>query len=337
MFQDLSSSLSLVHATATLGFSTSVALLVWLFAPLLESCLLRLLCAIRSWLQRRAAEVRSPLPPASNPSVFGSPVVRPRFFHLMAMGYRFGPWLSRWTRPNPRMLSELRALGHDDALDEGSFLMVRLAFAAMGLLVALLLLLLAKGAAIDLSALQSWCVCLGAMAVGAVHPASVVRTENKRLRGAVARAFPSFLDGLALALESGQAFAPAFAQAAERMAEGQGPWVQHLLRAASELRAGRDRAEVLARLEGVLGERSVQQFVAASITAERAGIGLAPIFRDQAALARTLLHHEVERLAMQAPVKLLGPLMVCIFPCTFLVLLSPLVAQLQASLLGGGT
>lgn len=337
MLEILSSFNSWAQVFVAIGAAVPVGISMYLISASAERRLPAAVQRLRAWVLRRRSEIRPRLlesraTKSADPAPKG--MAGPALAQYLQLAYRISPWVSRWATANPQRISELRALGHLDAIDEASFLLMQLFFAAGGLLVGALFLLVLDGLGHALSLLQSTSLLFLSGAVGFLHPVSVIRSENQRLRASVARAFPSFLDGLALALESGQAFAPAFASAAERMAEGQGPWVQHLLRAAAELRAGRDRAETLGRLERVLAHRTVQQFASASITAERSGIGLASIFRDQAALARTLLHHEVERLAMQAPVKLLGPLMICIFPCTFLVLLSPLVAQLQASLLG---
>ena len=73
---------------------------------------------------------------------------------------------------------------------------------------------------------------------------------------------------------------------------------------------------------------AVSNWVAAVLTAERQGASLGPILRAQAEQRRNERFLRAEALAMKAPVKMLFPLMTCIFPCTFVIVLFPVVVQL---------
>ena len=64
------------------------------------------------------------------------------------------------------------------------------------------------------------------------------------------------------------------------------------------------------------------------LSAEQSGLSLGQILRDQSSQARRYFQLSMERRAQEAPVKLLGPLMICIFPCTFIILFAPLVFRL---------
>jgi tight adherence protein C len=64
------------------------------------------------------------------------------------------------------------------------------------------------------------------------------------------------------------------------------------------------------------------------LTAERQGSSLGPILRAQAEQRRTERFLRAEELAMKAPVKMLFPLMTCVFPCTSLIVFFPVVTRL---------
>ena len=88
------------------------------------------------------------------------------------------------------------------------------------------------------------------------------------------------------------------------------------------------RLPALHALAARLALPAVSTVVAALLAAERQGASLAPILRAQAEQRRTERFLRAERLAMEAPVKMLFPLVVCIFPGTFAILLFPVVYQL---------
>lgn len=80
------------------------------------------------------------------------------------------------------------------------------------------------------------------------------------------------------------------------------------------------------------GSPLVHRWATALAHADALGISLGPLLRAQAAHCRSERHMRAERLAMQAPVKVLLPLIGCIFPCTFLVLAFPIAVQLSRGL-----
>ncbi|MCW8177864.1 type II secretion system F family protein, partial [Verminephrobacter aporrectodeae] len=84
-----------------------------------------------------------------------------------------------------------------------------------------------------------------------------------------------------------------------------------------DLRAGKGRAEALRDMGERLNEPSVTNFIMAVIQAERMGMSLGPVLRAQADQRRSERFLRAEKLAMEAPVKMLFPLIAFIFPCTF--------------------
>ena len=150
--------------------------------------------------------------------------------------------------------------------------------------------------------------------------------QVKRLRFAVLRELPGCLDTLTLALEAGCAFGAALQLTLERAADS--PLRRSLQRCQQEMRAGRGRRESLERFDQRLAIPAISATVAAIVQAEVTGVSLAPVMRAQALRGTQERFARAEKLAMEAPVKMLAPLVLCIFPCTFIVVGFPIAATL---------
>ena len=103
---------------------------------------------------------------------------------------------------------------------------------------------------------------------------------------------------------------------------------QRLLR---DIRAGKSRATSMRDMAERLNEAPISHFVTAVIQAEKMGMNLGPVLRAQAEQRRVERFHRAEKLAMEAPVKMLLPLIAFIFPCTFIVLFFPIAMQFMHS------
>ena len=77
--------------------------------------------------------------------------------------------------------------------------------------------------------------------------------------------------------------------------------------------------------------RNAASLVSALVQGEMMGASVGPILRAQSEQRRTERFQRAEKLALEAPVKMLGPLILCIFPCTFIVIGFPIVVQLLKS------
>ena len=98
-----------------------------------------------------------------------------------------------------------------------------------------------------------------------------------------------------------------------------------------DLRSGLTRAEALTRLEERVQLKEISNFVKAVIQADRMGASLGQTFRFQAEQRRTERFQRAEKKAMEAPVKLIFPLVAFIFPETFLVLGFPIAMKFLQS------
>ncbi len=165
-----------------------------------------------------------------------------------------------------------------------------------------------------------------AASLGAFWPLAWIREHRaKRLRR-ISRSLPFFLDIVTLSVESGTNLTGALSHA---VAKGPaGPLQAELERVLSDVRAGRTRAEALRALAERIDLPAIASWVAALVSAERQGSSLGPILRAQAEQRRQERFQLAEKLAMRAPVKMLFPLLVFIFPCTFVLLLFPVAVRL---------
>jgi len=154
-----------------------------------------------------------------------------------------------------------------------------------------------------------------------------LRDHAERREREVFRALPFLLDVLTLALEAGSNLGAALAIAVDRLHPGAlRDEMGHVLQ---DLRAGRPRTEAFAALADRVRLPAIASLVAALQIAERQGASLGAVLRAQAQASRAARWLRAERQAMQAPVRMMLPLTVCIFPGTFAVLLFPVAMRLM--------
>lgn len=146
--------------------------------------------------------------------------------------------------------------------------------------------------------------------------------ENRRR---VAADLPFLLDVMTLCIEAGQGMAKAMYLAARYCPPGL--LTRALLQALNEVRAGRTQREALQALAASLEVDGVHAWVAAMSQAERLGGGTGTMLRALAGQLREEAFQRAEEAAMRAPVKMLFPLVSCMFPCTFLILAFPLLVD----------
>ena len=233
-----------------------------------------------------------------------------------ALGARLAPMLSMPRRH--ALLEKLLRAGLDRALAPEEFVAGRVLSALACAAVAALAWLPHGSPPLALAA--------GGGALGWLLPAAALRDRIERRRRAVLRQRPFVLDLVTLAIESGMNLTSALAQAVEQGPAG--PLRAELARVLRDVKAGRPRAEALRALADRLAMPEIASLVAALVAADRQGASLAPILRAQAEQRRTERFLRAEKMAMEAPVKMLFPLVVFIFPGTFAVLLFPVLSRL---------
>lgn len=161
--------------------------------------------------------------------------------------------------------------------------------------------------------------------VGFFYPDIWMRDVRKKQVDAILRTLPTYLDFICMAVHAGLNFSGAIEQARKKAPAG--PLVIEFGIVLRDLRAGVNRSRALQRMAERLEIQEVTSFVNAVVHAEKMGSALAGVLQIQADQRRSERFQRAEKKAMEAPVKLIGPLVMFIFPTTFMVLAFPILMK----------
>src|SRR5262249_38169744 len=148
-------------------------------------------------------------------------------------------------------------------------------------------------------------------------------------REAIRSELPDALDLLAVSVEAGLGFDGAVTKLSEHM---QGPLIDEFTLTLNEMRVGEARPVALRKMAERVDAPELSNFVRAVIQADQLGISLGRILRVQAADSRLRRQAAAEERAMKAPIKMLFPTVLFIFPAMFLVILGPALMNVMAYL-----
>lgn len=205
-----------------------------------------------------------------------------------------------------------------------SFLLSARQFISLSLVTATIALLLALLVGHWLGS-DSVLLPLGAAALGLLLPRLWLRDIRARTVKQVEKQLPVYLDFLTLSMEAGLNLNGALTQAVSKGPAG--PLKREFEHVLRDLKSGLPRADALRRMDDRLQIREVTNFVSSVVQSERMGGSIATTLRFQSEQRRTERFQRAEKQAMEAPVKLIFPLVVFIFPVTFIVLGFPIVMK----------
>ncbi len=160
---------------------------------------------------------------------------------------------------------------------------------------------------------------------GLFFPEIWLRDQVKKRHFRITRELPYNLDLLTLSVEAGLDFQAAVYTVVQKGKPG--PLVDELELMLKQLRMGKTRQEALRMMAERVNLHPLTQFVNALIQADRMGTSLGKVLRIQSTQLRIERTQRAEKLANEAPVKMLFPLIACIFPTVFIVLFGPIVFQ----------
>ncbi|MBO6166884.1 MAG: type II secretion system F family protein [Kiritimatiellae bacterium] len=161
-------------------------------------------------------------------------------------------------------------------------------------------------------------------------PVLWLESALRRRHTSIMRALPFVLDVLTLSVEAGMDFISALQRnCSERKMD---PLNEELLRMTKEIQLGLSRKEALRRMSERVNQSDLRQVAYALIQADELGVSIGSILRIQSAQLRARRFDRAEKLAHLAPTKMLMPLMLCIFPAVFIILLGPVLAQAMKGL-----
>ena len=157
------------------------------------------------------------------------------------------------------------------------------------------------------------------------YPLIWLRSTLKKRHFSIMLALPFVLDLLTLSVEAGMDFMSALQRNCARRRLD--PLNEELIRMTREIQMGIARRVALRNMADRVRQPDLKAVAFALIQADELGVPIGPILRIQSEQLRARRFDRAERLANEAPVKMLGPLLLCIFPAVLIVLLAPLLLE----------
>ncbi|HEV3231673.1 MAG TPA: type II secretion system F family protein [Candidatus Dormibacteraeota bacterium] len=163
-------------------------------------------------------------------------------------------------------------------------------------------------------------VGLVAGVIGYILPERWLKQQAGTRRKAIENVIPDTIDLLTICLDAGLSFDAAIQRLAEKV---EGPLRDELANTLTEIRYGVPRSEALQAFADRVGAEDLATFVGAVIQSQKLGVALGDTVRIQAAEIRRRRRQKAEEQAAQASLKMLFPMIGCIFPTLFVVLMGP--------------
>jgi tight adherence protein C len=174
---------------------------------------------------------------------------------------------------------------------------------------------------------------LAGLGGGYIFPEFWLGGRVRRRQKAILLSLPDALDLLTISVRAGLAFDAALGKVVEKM---QGPLVEEFRRALAEVRVGKARREALRDIVPRTEVQPLTNFIGAIIQAEQLGVSISKVLQVQSEQLRIERRQRAEEQAAKAPIKMLFPLVGCIFPSLFIVILGPAIILIITNLGSGG-
>ena len=157
---------------------------------------------------------------------------------------------------------------------------------------------------------------------GFALPDAVVARRGRKRQEQIELEMPDTLDQVTMSLEAGLGFEAALSRTAK---VGRGPLADELNRTLREIQLGIPREQALRKLAERTDVPDLESLVLAVVQSERYGLGIGQVMRVQSEELRERRRQRAEEQALKIPVKIVFPLVFCIFPAVFIVLLAPAI------------
>ncbi len=168
-------------------------------------------------------------------------------------------------------------------------------------------------------------------ALFAAQPVLWLNATIKKRHKAIQKAMPFMIDLLTLSVEAGIDFMNALQRSLENRKTD--PLTEELVRVNHEIQLGTSRRNALKNLARRVDMPDMRSFAYALIQADELGVSIGTILRIQSDQIRQKRFARAEKMANEAPVKMLGPLMLFIFPAVFIVLLGPILSRVAGGMM----
>ena len=167
--------------------------------------------------------------------------------------------------------------------------------------------------------------------IGALLPFSTLNSAIRKRQKAIDKQLPEVLDLLSVSVRAGLSFDGALRKITDRM---EGPLIEEFKRMQQDVRMGSPRARALQAVAKRCDVEDLYLFITAVVQAERLGTGMGRTLDNQADNMRERRRQKAKAEALKAPIKIIFPLVVFIFPAIFVVVLLPSVLSLMHNLTG---
>jgi tight adherence protein C len=165
---------------------------------------------------------------------------------------------------------------------------------------------------------------IGATAGFLLPDLMIVNTGAKR-QEVLRRGLADALDMLTVCVEAGQGFDGAILQVAKSV---EGPVAGEFARVLAEIQIGKSRSAAFSSLAARTKVPEIRTFVTALVQADRLGLPIGGVLREQSVQMRLIRRQRAEEQAQKVPVKILFPMLLCIFPALFIVIIGPGAIQM---------
>jgi tight adherence protein C len=165
--------------------------------------------------------------------------------------------------------------------------------------------------------------------VGWFGPPSLLSARASRRREKIQQELPDTMDLLTISVEAGLGFDAAVGQCITNI---KGTLADELSRVMQEMQLGVARSQAFRNLDTRTDVEELKSFVLAMIQADQFGISVSRVLRAQAAQLRVRRRQRAEEKAMKLPVKLIFPLILCVMPSLFVVVIGPGVVRIAQNL-----
>jgi tight adherence protein C len=235
---------------------------------------------------------------------------------------KISAFLNRFTPTGylDKIQHQLVLAGSPANVDAPSFVVIKLLTTAGGFLLGVFVL-----RDYGSTPLQTIVLTLMPIAMGFFGPNAWLTRKVDDRRHQMLRALPDMLDLLVISVEAGLGFDSALSRV---VATVPGPLSEEFFRMLQETRVGVNRRDAMRHLLERTDLDELRSFILAMIQAEAFGVAIARVLRVQADEMRVKRRQRAQEKAFAAPVKLVFPLVFCIFPALFIVLLGPAAIQI---------
>ncbi len=174
-------------------------------------------------------------------------------------------------------------------------------------------------------------LCLMGVLLFAIQPMLWLKSALKARHLSIMKSLPFVLDILTLSVEAGMDFISALQRNCK--SRRLDPLNEELLRMTKEIQVGLSRKEALKNMSDRVRQPDLKSVAYALIQADELGVSIGSILRIQSDQLRQRRFDRAEKLANEAPTKMLGPLILFIFPAVFIILLGPVLANAMKGIL----